>query len=581
MIFARRFPRFLMPLLVFVFAAGCNDGGSNMGGFFVKTVQETSIGGVPIDIDYPNAFVNGSWERDLSSNAVGTELSFDGTTDQNGNAHVPDGRLPAVWSSAVLSPCGASSGNSAEFDVTFENPVIQWTCINPMTAATPNFTVVNPYPSQLTITASGFSTQSGEPQLDVYQQGVGLVAQTAASSVSTGGTSATFNFPLASSGAQLGQGLYGYNVWNKTASGLQEVGIGFFSLGSNNTSLTTPYGVDAVDVSTTTTECKFPSRGSPECGTTNQGTSPSVISTLSSTNQIAGYSTPLTVGNDPVAIKAYRTTDTETTRSVGTSLTITTDVSRPSLAIIANFGSNDVSIVNLNSNAVVAGIPVGSEPTAIALSVDQSKAYVANFGSSSVSVISLGTNSQTSVIPVGSSPAALSMDPSGTALWVGGLNYISKIDLSSLSAVLTVPVNGQVTAVALSAQQNSVVYSTVSSSSSYAVEQARSSDGTVMATYLRRPASNYFAAQEVSTAPVPPELLSGGALVSANFGNGLAVIGTPDGFAVIDLINHSTVLQAATGAPVRGIATDPSQGIVYITAPNANLLITVPLPPVN
>ena len=72
--------------------------------------------------------------------------------------------------------------------------------------------------------------------------------------------------------------------------------------------------------------------------------------------------------------------------------------------------------------------------------------------------------------------------------------------------------------------------------------------------------------------------MPGGALVSANYGNSAAVVGTPSGFAFLDLIRQMDLLDGATPNPVRGVATVPGQGVAYLTVPDSNLVITVPLP---
>lgn len=51
----------------------------------------------------------------------------------------------------------------------------------------------------------------------------------------------------------------------------------------------------------------------------------------------------------------------------------------------------------------------------------------------------------------------------------------------------------------------------------------------------------------------PGWYMVGGALVSANYGNGIAVIGTPAGFAVLDLAAKTRIMQGNTPSAVRGI----------------------------
>src|SRR5205085_5801556 len=61
-------------------------------------------------------------------------------------------------------------------------------------------------------------------------------------------------------------------------------------------------------------------------------------------------------------------------------------------AYISNSTSNDVSVINTATNAVVTTIPVGTRPYGVAVSPNGSRAYVANFISNSISVINTATN---------------------------------------------------------------------------------------------------------------------------------------------------------------------------------------------
>ena len=65
-----------------------------------------------------------------------------------------------------------------------------------------------------------------------------------------------------------------------------------------------------------------------------------------------------------------------------------------------------MSVIDTATNTVTATIPVGSGPTAVAVSPDGSLAYVTNIGDGTVSVISIGaiTSPPTPWRPIGSAP---------------------------------------------------------------------------------------------------------------------------------------------------------------------------------
>jgi YVTN family beta-propeller protein len=407
--------------------------------------------------------------------------------------------------------------------------------------------------------------------------------------VSPDGAAATFVFPkITSSGASLPSGVYGFNLWNKNSSGTYlDQGVNFLSVGTNDTSKATPYGVDGADVTTWTWWCTPGTRGQRCAGSSSSSTvtAPAPILTLSSANEAIYNGHTFVTGTQPVAVKLYGSAKVW----VSNTPTFMQTRTGPSQAIVANFASGSVTILNLVSNAVTTTIAVGAQPSEVTIKADATKAYVANYGSSSISEIDLGSNTQSRVASVGVQPAGLAMDPGGTALWVGGSNYISKLDLATFSVIQTFSVSGQVTSLAVSAGQNSLVYTTVATaggSTTFQAQQAAVANAAIQGTYAHytMSSSTPYAQAITSGGPAPGApgwLASSGALVSANYGNGLAVVGTPTGFALLDLVHRTTVMQGNTPSAVHGIATSPAQGIVYITAPDSNSFITVPLPPQN
>jgi len=560
----------------------------SLGGFFVFTEDEILSG--LMKVPHPGAFVNGSWRQDLPGTVHGQTLNFDGTTDNNGVYHVLDGRIPAIWDVGVIwnVPCGNTAA-VATFNVTPENPNVEWVCGPAPASASPQFSIVGSLPSAISVGSSGLSSAYGLPQLNVYDSTPKLVSQSFATSVSPDGTAATFAFPkITSSGAPLPQGVYGFNVWNKNSSGTYvDQGANFLSVGTNDTSKQTPYGVDGADVTTWTWWCT-PGTGGTRCAGSSSSstvTAPEPILTLSSANQAIYNGHTFVTGSQPVAVKLYGSA----TISVSNTPTFKQTRTGPSKAIVANFASGSVTILSLVSNTVAATIGVGAQPSAVTINADATKAYVANYGGSSISEIDLTSNTQSRVASVGVQPAGLAMDPGGAALWVGGSNYISKVDLASFSVIQTFSVSGQVTSLAVSAGQNSLVYTTVATaggSTTFQAQQATVANAAIQGTYAQytMSSSSLYAQAITSGGPAPGApgwLGSSGALVSANYGNGLAVVGTPTGFALLDLVHRTQVMQGNTPSAVHGIATSPAQGIVYITAPDSNSFITVPLPPQN
>ena len=108
----------------------------------------------------------------------------------------------------------------------------------------------------------------------------------------------------------------------------------------------------------------------------------SVIATA--TNTVIG--SPIPVGNNPFGVA------------------VTSDGSK---VYVANHFDKTVSVIDTATNTVIGSpIPVGNNPFGIAVTPDGSKVYVANEGSNTVSVIDTATNTVTAAIPVGNNPIA-------------------------------------------------------------------------------------------------------------------------------------------------------------------------------
>ncbi len=71
------------------------------------------------------------------------------------------------------------------------------------------------------------------------------------------------------------------------------------------------------------------------------------------------------------------------------------------LLYVTNYGGSTVSVVNAANGKTVATIPVGPNPRSISLNTTTNRAYTANVGNASVSVIDLTTNEVTATVVVG------------------------------------------------------------------------------------------------------------------------------------------------------------------------------------
>lgn len=90
-----------------------------------------------------------------------------------------------------------------------------------------------------------------------------------------------------------------------------------------------------------------------------------------------------------------------------------------SLALVANSGSDDVSIINVETNTTVAtSVAVGDYPWALAIGPYNQRAYVVNAHSNNVSVIDLVSRMVVATVAVGQLPSGVVVSPSGKEIYV-------------------------------------------------------------------------------------------------------------------------------------------------------------------
>lgn len=70
-------------------------------------------------------------------------------------------------------------------------------------------------------------------------------------------------------------------------------------------------------------------------------------------------------------------------------------------AYIANSGSDNVSVIDVATNMVIATVAVGDAPRGVAANVQGTRVYVANRADDTVSVIDATTNAVLTTVPVG------------------------------------------------------------------------------------------------------------------------------------------------------------------------------------
>jgi YVTN family beta-propeller protein len=173
---------------------------------------------------------------------------------------------------------------------------------------------------------------------------------------------------------------------------------------------------------------------------------------------LPGTSTALVAdsGNDAIAlVDAASGTANPVEIHVGTSPEYIGITPNGVFAYVANFGSNDVSVINLQSNTVVATIPVATQPSWVAITPDGTKALVLNWGSDSISVINTATNTVVSTISglnegASGSLSSIALTSDGSFAYISRQHetHLSVIDMSTMA--LTAPVEIGVTTYGIS-----------------------------------------------------------------------------------------------------------------------------------
>ncbi len=258
-------------------------------------------------------------------------------------------------------------------------------------------------------------------------------------------------------------------------------------------------------------------------------------------------------------------------------------------AIVANSGSNSVSIVDLVNATLITTIPVGQTPTGISLSPDKSKAYIANYGDGTVSELDLNALTIIGTATVGGHPSTVTTANDGS-IWVGGNGYIAKL-AGSLSLIGTYS-TGNRTVISLQISNGAgELASTMTDANGNVFLDEVDISRTVQSHAYSSNASHqistlnaYYDSQEryiraYARAVVNSSVVTQTATPTIIVNDGWAAISaTPTGFAVIDLTDHTVIMSATTPAPVTAIAVDPQLHVAYVAIPDANELLTVPMP---
>lgn len=178
---------------------------------------------------------------------------------------------------------------------------------------------------------------------------------------------------------------------------------------------------------------------------------PAVQATLTLGNNTAG------IAIDPAIAKAYVTNFDSGTVSVidintlavvatvavgGSPRRIIADAATHRVYLVNSTTPGTVTVLDGTTNAVVTTIPVGNNPRAIGSNFFIGEVYVSNNGSNTLSVIKTATNSVVATIPVGTQPLTASSNDLLKKLYITSFvdNAVSVVDEQTHTLIKTVAV---------------------------------------------------------------------------------------------------------------------------------------------
>jgi len=462
--------------------------------------------------------------------------------------------------------------------------------------ASTQFAILGSLPNTLILQSQvPLITQYGMPLLYVYDKNGNVVATESATNVSSDGSQATFPFP--SSLAESGYALAMVNQTN-TGAGLAPAGDNLLSIADSKTIAGNPFGV-AAQLSSTAWYSADNSDpyGDGTCAgqwvfDSGSYTNSAPVVTLYSLNKVNNGGTIIPVGLNPTAIAIYDPQYSENLQNDGPCHSYEQDTTQMARAIVANSGSNTVSILDIESNAMLSTITVGNQPVALAVTSDGSIAYVANYGDSTITKVNLNTNTPVTTMAVGGQPTAVALTASGT-LWVGGAGFLTEINTSNMSVVATESSSKSISALAYTDAYNELIATSSDSSGNVYVDaispgsvhpggayaplasHAVSTLGTYYNPRLQTQVRGFTRTLATSYVPVNTNQPGAPPLVVQD---GWAVVtATPTGFTIGDAWGNVLVSET-TPSPIAAIAVDTNLNAAYLTMPDSNTLLTVPLP---
>ena len=225
-------------------------------------------------------------------------------------------------------------------------------------------------------------------------------------------------------------------------------------------------------------------------------------------------------------------------------------------AYIPNITSDDVTVIDLQTNEVVATIPVVETPFGIDFSPDCSLAYVAHFGQDSIAVINTQTQTVVDwIAEIGTSPRRINITPDGSKAYVS-----DAFDVRLYFVDLT---DNSFTSEPVSSSPSDVVF-TPDGSTAFVVRNKFNGTVDVYDVATDSKTNEISILQDPIGIDITPD---GTTLFVANFGS--------DTVSVIDVASETVTNQIEVGVEPFDVEITPDGSKVYVTNTDDNTVSVI------
>jgi YVTN family beta-propeller protein len=232
---------------------------------------------------------------------------------------------------------------------------------------------------------------------------------------------------------------------------------------------------------------------------------------------------------------------------------------------VANWESNNVSLINSTTNVVMKTITVGESPEGMTYVASTGYVYVANVASQNLSVINGATGALVSSIPAGTAPAGVAYDPMNGYLYIAEVasDNVEVLNTTTYHSVTTIPVGNDPVNVAVDDATGFVYVSNFESASVSVINGSSDQVAATIPVGIQPGGIAYDDANgNLYVATEYPTVIHYGA-GETNNGNVTVINGTT---------NHVVALIPVYANPISA-AYDPSNGQLYVGNEGSNVTV--------